>query len=295
MKPLFSVLVVGLFLFSCGKTSNPDADLTFEGSNTSKNLVELLATNYNSSSKKKIKVKGGGSEKAIESFLHGNIKLLNSSRKLNADEIRTAEKNQGGKVKEIIIALDAVALIVNPKLGVHELSIAQIGQIYSGVITNWKEVGGPDLKIRLLGRDKESGTQHFFKEKFIEENYAPGLIEKEDPAEIVKDVQEHIGAIGYVDLAHISQKEHFPVNSIWPINISIDGQESVSPFERLQVYEGIYPLTRPIFQYIVDDNTPEVKSFIAFELSKDGQKIVETNGFFPLQSIHQQFNKKQGF
>lgn len=269
--------------------------LTFKGSNTSNHIVSEIAKMYNKSAQKKIKVMGGGSEEAIREFVSGDLNYLNSSRKLTIDEISKTEKLLNKKVKEIIIGLDALAIIVNPKLGVHELSLHEISEIFEGKKTNWKEFGGPNLKITIYGRKNTSGTFHFVKDKFAPNGFVKGIVEKNNSAEIVKAIKNDLSGFSYVDLASISSKEHFPINGIWAINISIDGGNSISPFERLAVLDGKYPLSRPLFQYIIDADNEIVNDFIKFELSDIGQDLIERKGFFKILPMHIAWNKENGY
>lgn len=119
------IVLVALFLVSCSKSDSEKLDLTFKGSNTSNLVVSELAKLHNRSAKKKIQILGGGSEEAIKEFKDGDLYYLNSSRKLSSHEIQEVENVHTKKVKEIIIGLDAIAIIVNPKLGVHELNLKQ--------------------------------------------------------------------------------------------------------------------------------------------------------------------------
>ncbi len=290
-------LFILLLLVSCGNQAETQKSIRFTGSNTSNEVVKALAAHYNRSQNKlPIEVEGGGSEKAIRSFLTGDIRYLNSSRRITETEMELAGKNGVNEIREIIIGLDAIALIVNPKLGVHELSIREVAEILEGKIRNWKALGGPDLEIKLYGRNRESGTYHFMKSKFIRQGFSTAMNYKDTPAEIVNAVKKDPAAFAYTDLASIRQNGmHFPSHGIWAINLGIDGAEAVSPFERMAVLEGHYPLTRPLYQYVSGTKNQQVSAFIRFELSAEGQELIEKKGFFPILPIHRQFNSENGF
>ena len=289
------ILFTVLFLLSCAKQNAEKLALTFKGSNTSSEVVNMLAKIHNKSKIKKIQVLGGGSEEAINEFISGDLFYLNSSRKLNPEEIQQVERVNDKKVKEVIFALDAIALIVNPKLGVHELNLTQISDILQGKIKNWKELGGPNLEITIYGRKNSSGTCHFIKEKFAPNGFATNIVEKNNSNEIVRAVKSDLSAFSYVDLKSISNKDHFPKRGIWAINIAIEGGNSVSPFERLVVLNGQYPLSRPLYQYIVDFEDPIISDFVRFELSDIGQDLIEREGFFKILPMQKALNKEFGF
>ncbi|MBI2258030.1 MAG: substrate-binding domain-containing protein [Flavobacteriia bacterium] len=295
MKLILLSVLSAFFLICCTKKNRETPALTFKGSNTSNEVVYALSKHFNKNSKKKIIVLGGGSEEAVQEFLNGNLYYLNCSRKLSDNEIKKAERTFDKKVKEIIIGLDAIALIVNPKLGVHDLNLTQISDILEGRTTNWKTFGGPDLKIQLYGRKSTSGTNHFIKDKFAPNGYVSGIIEKDNAKEIVKAIKQDLAGFSYVDLASISTKEHFPIEGIWAINIAIEGGSSISPFERMAVLNGNYPLSRPLYQYIVDFEDIIINDFINFELSDIGQDLMEREGFFKILPMHRALNKENGF
>jgi phosphate transport system substrate-binding protein len=288
-------LFIALIFFSCSKKYEDKSSFSFKGSNTSNEVVSEMARCFNSNTGKKIKVMGGGSEQAIKEFISGDLYYLNSSRKLTKNEISKVEALQDKKVKELIIGLDAIAIIVNPKLGVHELSLTQISNIFEGKTRNWQDLGGPNLMIRIYGRNKASGTCHFMKDKFAPNGFGSSIVEKNNSKEIIKAIKSDLAGISYVDLSSISNEEHFPISGIWAMNISIDGEVSVSPFERIAVLSGNYPISRPLYQYVVDFENPVINSFLKYELSPEGQNLMEKYGFFKILPIHESLNRENGF
>jgi phosphate transport system substrate-binding protein len=289
------LLIVVIALVACTKHI-PVNHTLFSGSTSSKKVVGKLAQVFNSLNQGAfIEVNGSGSENAIKSFLKGEVNQLNASRRIDAFEIAQAREHGVTNIKEIIIGVDAIGIIVNPRLGVHQLTLFELGQILSGEITNWKEVGGPSLKIRLYTRNNDSGTHHFMKGKFIKTSFRPDRVIKQNAKQIVEAIKQDMHGIGYVDLGSITENGHIPIEGIWAVNLSIDGQEAVSPFESKASRDGVYPLTRPIYQYFQGDIRQEVTKFIQFELSDQGQEIVKSEGFLPLNDMHIHFNQKNGF
>lgn len=286
-----SLLLINLS--SCDKSAQIN-DYTIEGSNTTKKLVSALAGDYHNRQQTNILVKGGGSEHAIYRFLSGKIDFLNSSRKLTDEEIIQAQEEGNGTIKEIVFGLDAITIIVNPKNIVHELSVQQLTNIFEGKIKNWKEVGGTDSPIRIYCRNSASGTHNFVENKFVRNGFSKDATRLDSPEEVVIAVKKDVCGIAYSDISAITLKKQLPINGIWPLYIKIEGDESISPFQYSEVKNGNYPLIRPLYQYIRGEKR-YFFSFISFELSKEGQKIVEEQGFLPIQPIHEQFNKQHGF
>src|ERR1039458_9749704 len=151
-----------------------------------------------------ITVVGGGSGIGITALLDGSTDIAMSSRELKVDEkLKLKEK----KIKQVIIAHDALAVIVNPKNKVSQLTREQIEGIYTGAISNWKDVGGDDEKIVVYSRESSSGTYEFFKEHVMsKKNYAATVLNMPATGAIVQSVKQTKGAIGYVGLAYMEKE-----------------------------------------------------------------------------------------
>lgn len=174
---LLSLLVV----FACKRNTGNGAGkgndrILIKGSDTEYQLVKFMAGQYATTNESAfVHVMDGGSGVGISAFINGEIDIANSSRAMTAEEYRIAEKN-GIRPIQIMFAIDAVSVITNSKLGIDSLSLRQVGQIFSGAVRNWKELGGPDAPIHLYGRDNTSGTYQYFKDKFVQGgDYASGM------------------------------------------------------------------------------------------------------------------------
>jgi phosphate transport system substrate-binding protein len=183
----------------------------------------------------------------------------------------------GKAFKEVIIGYDALAVIVHPSNKVSQLTREQLEGIFTGKIANWKEVGGADLKIIVYSRETSSGTYEFFKEHVLNKrNYAASALLMAATGAIVQSVSQTPGAIGYVGLAYIEK-------NVKPLKVSYDkGKTFVAPsLENAQ--NKSYPVTRPLYYYYLTKSEKQVKPFIDYILSAEGQKTVVTEGYIPVK------------
>ncbi len=216
-----------------------------------------------------ISLSGGGSGEGIKALLDKTTDIADSSREIKKEEIELAEKN-GVKPVAHVVAYDAIIPVVHPKNRVTNLSIDQLSQIYQGRITNWKEVGGEDLKIVVISRDSSSGTfeswDHFIMKKAKVTPQAQMLASN---GAIVTAVSKNRYAIGYLGMGYVNKSlKPLPVDGI---KASVETALSKE-----------YPLSRELYMYTNGEPTGEVAKFIAFVKSAEGQKIVAKEGFVPL-------------
>jgi len=250
---------------------------SIKGSDTTLPLSQQEAESYmkfNPSAS--ITVTGGGSGVGLSSLLAGTTDIAQSSRKIKFLEKQKLEE-AGSHFKEVIVAYDALAIVVNPKNKVKNLSREQLEGIFTGKITNWKEVGGEDLKIVPYSRETSSGTYEFFKESILKnKNYMNGIMSMPATGSIIQSVSQTQGAIGYVGLAYLN-------SSVKAIHISYDGGKSFIAPSVANAQNKTYPIVRPLYYYYVLKNERKVKPFIDFVLSPAGQKIVSEVGFIKVK------------
>jgi len=238
---------------------------------TQKEAEVYMKKNGNTS----IMVTGGGSGVGISALLSGTTDIAQSSRSLKLDE--KMKLNDAGKAfKETIIAYDALAVIVNPANKVTKLTREQLEGIFTGKITNWKEVGGDDNKMVVYSRETSSGTYEFFKEHVLnKKNFATSALLMPATGAIVQSISQTKGAIGYVGLAYIEK-------NVKAINVSYDkGKTFVTP-NVANAKSKKYPITRPLYYYYLVTTEKTISPFVKFVLSAEGQKIVLEEGYVPL-------------
>ncbi len=297
-KIFFNVFVLLFGLSSCHDKSiekNVKYHYRISGSDTELELVASLVKTYheNSMSKAIFEMHGGGSSKGIKQLLNGQADIANSSRLITSDDL--FENNALNKnIVQAIIAMDAIAIITHTHLGVQNLSLAQLSNIFSGKITNWKEVGGPDRTIHIYGRDSNSGTQAFLKNKLVGDGNFTEINVLKNQKDILEAVRKDSCGVGYVGIGEIRDEMERPDASIWAVNLYIEGGKPFSPYELRPVQTGDYPLSRPLLQYFNGKPRNELLKLLEFELSPAGQELVRQMGYFPITDIHRQINTENG-
>ena len=219
-------------------------------------------------------VTGGGSGVGILALLEGSTDLAQSSRPISFSE-RLKMKKSGKEIKEVIVAYDALAVIVNPKNPVDKVTKEQLSAIYRGKVKRWDEVGGESWVIVPYSRETSSGTYEFFKEEVLDyKNYQSGVLNMPATGAVIQSVSQTKGAIGYVGLAYLN-------HTVKALKISYDGGNTyISPEESYDKEAG-YPIVRPLYYYYLADSKEVVRPFLSFISSQRGIEIVKELGFIP--------------
>jgi phosphate transport system substrate-binding protein len=248
-----------------------------KGSDTVLPLSQAEAESYMKSHPgANIAVTGGGSGVGLAAIISGTTDIAQASRAMKMDE-KLKMQEAGKSYKQVIIAYDALAVIVNPTNPVDQLTREQLEGIFTGKITNWKEVGGPDLKIITYSRETSSGTYEFFKEHVMKKkNYATTALLMPATGAVVQSVSQTKGAIGYIGLAYLDK-------AVKPVKVSYDqGKTYIVPSMETAV-DKTYPVTRPLYYYFLTSMENTLKPYVDFVLSPEGQKIVSKIGYVPVK------------
>ncbi|MCO6450660.1 MAG: phosphate ABC transporter substrate-binding protein [Caldilineales bacterium] len=229
-----------------------------------------------------IAVTGGGSGTGIAALINGTVDIANASRQMKEDEIAAAEAN-GFEPYEITVAVDAIAVIVHPDNPVDRLTIDQLSDIFTGRITNWKEIGGRDAEIVLLSRETNSGTHVYFLEEVVRKGksddkaiFAPQTLLMVSSVGITSEVQRNPNAIGYDGLGYVDAA-HEKVLGV--------AKDASSPYVAPSVAtgaDGSYPISRGLYMYTAGEPTGVITEYIDWVLGPAGQAIVAELGFVPL-------------
>ncbi|MCC8089689.1 MAG: PstS family phosphate ABC transporter substrate-binding protein [Rikenellaceae bacterium] len=247
-----------------------------KGSDTLLPLIQQESENYSKkNSSANVTVTGGGSGVGISSLIDGTTDIAMASREIKFDE-KLKLQEAGKPVVEEIIAYDALAVVINPSNKVTNLTREQLEGIFTGKITNWKEVGGEDLKIVAYSRETSSDTYEFFKESVLQnKNYMASILSMPATGAIIQSVSQTKGAIGYVGLAYLNE-------SVKAVHVSYDGSNFVAPnFENAK--NKTYPIVRPLYLYYTQPNASVAKPFIDYILSNEGQATVKELGYIPVK------------
>ena len=211
-----------------------------------------------------ILVSGMGSSAGIESLANGSSDIGTSSR-----ELKEAELELG--LADVPVAYDAIAVIVHPDNPVRELSTLQVRSIFAGVITNWSELGGPDLTIGLVNRDEASGTREAFSKIVMDDaRFDIGAVILPGTGQVRAVVSEVPGAVGYISLGFVNDDVRA---------VSIDG---VEPSEAA-VVAGTYPVQRVLHFFTRGEISESAAEYMRFVLSPAIQDtVVRDAGFIPI-------------
>ena len=268
------VAVLVMVLMSVGMVSAED--ITIQGSSTVLPIAQKAAEVYmEKNSDVNISVRGGGSGNGIAALVDGATDIADASRFIKDEELKNAIDNGIYPVPHRV-AMDGIAVVVHPSNSVDALSREDIKKIYTGDITNWSELGGADKEIVVVSRDSSSGTFGVFtdvaNDGSIDGNairVTPTALLQASNGAVAGTVAETEGAIGYVGLGYLSENLKA---------VTVDG---VMPSNKT-VANGQFPFARPLYMFTDGWPRGEVKKFINFVLSAEGQEIAEQQGYVPL-------------
>jgi phosphate transport system substrate-binding protein len=294
---VFAVLIMGFFaaLISWAPMANGQGMIQVKGSDSEVNLVQRLAEVFMQKNPGvNISVTGGGSGTGIAALINKQTDIANSSRELSAKEEEAAKK-AGVNPFRVVFATDAVSVILHPENPVSKLTVDQLGKIFKGEIGNWKELGGPDLKISLYGRQSNSGTYVFFREFVLKGDYSQHMKSMNGNAQIVEGVQRDKAGVGYVAVGYVISEKGEVKPGVKILNVAKDDKaEAFSPAQMENVMSGKYPISRPLNQYLNGKPAGKLLEFMKFQIGPEGQEIVKKQGFFPVQANWVESNRKQG-
>ena len=251
-------------------------ELVISGSTTLLQVSEAWASAFMEKYGGTIIINGGGSGVGIADLINGVSELANSSREIKDEELEAA-KAVGLDVQEYTILYDGIAVIVSSNVSVEGLTIEQLSKIYTGEITNWKDVGGDDAEIVIFARDSSSGTGEYFLEEVIQlgktmedNDYSDMALRLQSNADVVNQIKENDNAIGYIGLGYL--EESLKIVKVEGIEPSVD-----------TVKDDSYPISRGLYVYAPGKDLTEIgQAYINFILSDEGQDIGLEEGFVPL-------------
>jgi phosphate transport system substrate-binding protein len=254
-----------------------------KGSDTMVNLALAWAEAYRVARPDiSIAVTGGGSGTGIAALINGTVDIANASREMKESELEEARAN-GIEPEEHVVAIDALAVIVNKANLVSQLTIDQLSDIFTGRITNWKELGGDDAMIVLVSRETNSGTHVYFLEEVVRKGdsenkdvFAPQTLLMPSSVGITSEVQRNPHAIGYDGLGYVD-----PAHEKL-IAVAVDAD---APFVLPSVAtgaDGSYPISRALYMYTDQELEEDIADFIAWVRGPEGQQIVADLGFVPV-------------
>ena len=276
-------VLIGVLFTTLAFAAKDDNSIQIKGSDTMVNLGQAWAEKYMEENPGDfVAVTGGGSGTGLSSLISGSCDIAMSSRNIKDKEIALA-KQKNIIPFEIKVALDGLAVVTSPANPVNKLTLDQLSGIFTGRISNWKEVGGKDERIVILSREVNSGTHVYFKEHVLrrgdpssKEEFASSALMLSSSQAIADEVAGNSSAIGYYGMGYISSKQK---------TIAVaknDKAEYVDPSME-NVLSGKYPISRPLFLYTHNQPQGLIKKFVDYILSKEGQEIVVKTDFVPIK------------
>lgn len=259
------VLALVLALAGCGRGAADHREVIVTGSTTLLPIAEVSGEMYTEEHPEtSILVSGLGSSAGIESVSTGSSDIGTSSR-----ELKDAELELG--LEDTPVAFDAIAVIVNPRNPISELSSDEVRAIFAGEITNWREVGGPDMEIGLVNRDEASGTREAFNKILMRDaTFDRGAVVLPGTGQVRAVVAQVEGSIGYISLGFVNDEVKA---------IAIDG---IQPSEET-VVSGDYLIQRTLHFFTKGAVSEAAQDYIDYVLSPDVQDtIVREAGFIPI-------------
>jgi len=254
-----------------------------KGSDTMVNIALAWAEAYGQIHPEvQIAVTGGGTGTGIAALINGAVDLANASRAISAEE-RAEAQAAGIEPVETVVAGDAIAIVVHPSNPVDRLTIPQLAAIFSGQITNWRELGGEDRSIVLLSRESNSGTHVFFLEQVVRQGvdgdttlFSPDTLLMPSSEGISAEVRQNPNAIGYDGLGYVTADQK--VLAVAPA----PGEPYVLPTVD-SARDGSYPIARSLYVYTAGEPQGALRAYLTWVLGAEAQALVQKLGFVPLQ------------
>jgi len=258
-------MLVALAVFGAGCTSSTNnssgTKLQLAGSTSVQPHAEVLAKAFQANnSSVQVFVQGGGSSAGVTAVGTGTADIGMSSANLSQSQL-----SQYPNLKPVPIAVDGIAIIVNPQNTVNNLTLNQTRDVFTGNITNWNQVGGSDAKINVVNREEGSGTRDGIQKVVLKGgNFSSGGITQSSTGAVRSYVAGDPNAIGYISFAEVD-------NSVKALNIN-----AVAP-KYDTIADGTYPIQRYFLLVTNGDPTGNAKAFIDFTLSPAGQAILKAD------------------
>ncbi len=252
------------------------ANITVKGSDTMVILAQKWAELYMKQTPGvSVQVTGGGSGVGIAALINGTTDIANASRKIKSSEIDKLKQRYNTLGVEIPCAKDGITIFLHSSNQVQELTLQQLSDIYKGKITNWKSLGGVDAPITLYGRENSSGTYVFFKDNVVKGDYVSSCQTLPGTAAVVNAVRKDKNGIGYGGAAYAEGVKHCKVKK------DATGTAYLPTADNVKT--NLYPISRYLYMYMRNRPTGEVKKYIDWILSPEGQKIITEVGYFPVK------------
>lgn len=263
MKKIISLLLAVLMCTAFAGCGSKNESVSTDGSTSMNKVIGALGEAFEEQTGVTVTYNATGSGAGIQAVLENRCDIGLSSR-----DLKDEEKQQG--LESTVLAYDGIAIIVNPQNSVSELSVETITKIYKGEITNWKDLGGSDLEIVLIGREAGSGTRDGFESITNTEDACKYRQELTSTGDVITTVASNPAAIGYASLASVKDTVKA---------VTVDG---VAPSEET-IKDGSYVVQRPFVLVTKTDTelSESAKEFFDYITSESANEIIASAGVVP--------------
>ena len=269
-KNLLAALSTAAILGSVTGAVQAAGTVNVNGSTTVLPAMQLVAEGFMQAHPDvTVTISGTGSGNGIKALRDGMTDVAMASRDLKSKEAEDF-KSHGIETVRFTVAHDAIIPVVNPKNGVKGLTMAQLKDVFAGTVRNWKELGGADAPIVVIGRDSSSGTFECFQELVMGKTRvsARALVQASNGG-VVQAVAQNPNAIGYIGVGYMdAQTQALTMNDVKP------GMDSAR--------DKTWPVARDLYLFTAGDPKGDAAALIDFMLSDEGQKNVLKAGFVPV-------------
>ena len=289
-----SILIFTLIFSGCGGGEagkggggKSESMVEIQGSDTMVNLNQNWAEKYmDKNPEKYISVTGGGSGTGISALINDDVDIAGSSRAMKEEEIEDARENDV-EVYEFLVAQDGLAVGVHEENPVSELTFNELKNIFTGEVESWSELGlDKDGEIQVYSRQSNSGTYVYFNENVMDgEDWAGGTQFMSGSAAINEALQNDKSGIGYYGVGY--------VDGVKALDVAYDEDlDYYTPLDEENINTGNYPIARPLYFYTNGVPEGQVKDFLEFVLSDQGQELVLETGFYQMTPEMHEFNEE---
>lgn len=271
MKKLTVIAVSVAFIVCMGISVAAAGNVVIKGSTTVLPIAQKVSEAYMKENPDvSISISGGGSGNGIKAIIDGSTDIADSSRFIKDKEVKMAVE-KGVYPVPFAVAYDCIVPVVHPSNTANDLTLEQLKGIYQGKITNWKDVGGPDLKIVVISRDTSSGTYEVWEEKVMEkERVFPGALLQASNGAVAQAVGKNKNAVGYIGIGYIDDT----VKALTVGGIVGNSETTLN---------GTFPISRPLYMFTNKWPKGDVLNFVNYMLNPEkGQKLVAETGYVPM-------------
>lgn len=271
MKKMFRMIAsITSLLVLCAATAMA-GNLVIKGSTTVLPISQIAVEAYiKAHPDVNISLSGGGSSNGIKAIIDGSTDIANASRFIKDKEVSLAVA-KGVYPVPFAVAYDSIIPVVHPSNSLTAITLAQLKDIYMGKITNFRQIGGPDLKIVICSRDTSSGTYETWEGKVMKkERVTPRAQVMASNGAVAQAVSNNKHAIGYIGIGYLN-------NALKPLKVDgVTGTKETT-------LNGTFPISRPLFMFTNGWPTGDTLSFVNYMLNPEtGQKHVAKSGYVPL-------------